>query len=983
MRFSLRFLLIILLYTYIWSTYANATPADKKDSVLTNIKVHADLPLIEKDHKLFQELKYASTTKQELSVTCVCYTYDCKGDSTLIYSIRNRPCVFEKGTSILKLPFSQYNDRNNYLLDNFYKSFVGLNAIPFGQYKLFISFQSKDSQCYSYVYAYAIDSTLVPYSSIKRTIDRVINANITPSINNNTLSQFSVVATKPSKVLARLSRKLDHALAQKGFELKQETDALRNYLSIYFNAKFVGRYVIAENTPILEQVSVRQNSVKQNIASLSNLDFLQSNTLLSQMKTMLDGSKDPIELMGTLSVTSSFASAQPEYANLDNNYYELRGDLATKLFSIPVSLEAYYTSQDQNRRLKSSFLRLHYDVSKYRSSMQTAINGFKQQFDQLEAKGKGMEMLYDNSINQLQRQKSNLIAIVQQQSGVPFSNFASSSQEEVKQQIEAYLMRKLTDTLTTLKQTANKKLDSVASQSNLIAHSKTFADSVEHIYQHLMHRYKEIQALEIKINKYSKLIAQYKNAHYFDSSLGYSQIQNLLQENNPRKWFNASQHFMPKNKSMQFLSRLINFDIGVINSYASKYTMAGQQLRGVDMAYDIGVCKLGISIGNTAFVGRDGVQDKYFTYMVKSAFALSKNQQAQLVYYSYIPSLQQELNMPFYKNIEFTLPSFKNPVHILSSNYEGMLFGAITIRGELASSRFSGQDWMTNFQSTKLAWNISLEGQLPHTPLQFKTLVEHGGIDFNNATLPINISGTDRYQCALRGTFLKSFLTASIDFNRLQQQNFSYAGGNNKWGFELATHSKQYPSISLGYKPYATFRSYADTFLIPQRPIVGAVSTGKLSYQLKRAGSVWRFMAMYNKSVSIIDTISYAAQISQGVVAYASKIWQASLSIGATSIDNATQLTVAHQQTKFFSLLLSKQLNPHVFVSGGLDVAYAAFGLTKYGMSASINYTTSRLPVLIRVAARNMTYKLLADDAWKKLYSGSVEFVWKLKMKLT
>ena len=57
MRFSLRFLLIILLYTYIWSTYANATPADKKDSVLTNIKVHADLPLIEKDHKLFQELK--------------------------------------------------------------------------------------------------------------------------------------------------------------------------------------------------------------------------------------------------------------------------------------------------------------------------------------------------------------------------------------------------------------------------------------------------------------------------------------------------------------------------------------------------------------------------------------------------------------------------------------------------------------------------------------------------------------------------------------------------------------------------------------------------------------------------------------------------------------------------------------------------------------------------------------------------------------
>mgnify|MGYP006940261764 FL=1 len=227
--------------------------------------------------------------------------------------------------------------------------------------------------------------------------------------------------------------------------------------------------------------------------------------------------------------------------------------------------------------------------------------------------------------------------------------------------------------------------------------------------------------------------------------------------------------------------------------------------------------------------------------------------------------------------------------------------------------------------------------------MQFKSLVEHGGIDFNNATLPINISGTDRYQCALRGTFFKSFLTASIDFNRLQQQNFSYSGGNNRWGFEIATHSKQYPSISISYKPYATFRSYTDTFLIPQRPILGAVSIGKISYQLKRSGSsIWRFMAMYNRSVSIVDSLTYDAQMSQGLLAYATKNWQTSFSFGVLRNANNSIVTPAHQQSSFYSFLICKQINSKLSLSGGADIAYSNFGLSKYAMSSSVNYMCRR-----------------------------------------
>ena len=97
----------------------------------------------------------------------------------------------------------------------------------------------------------------------------------------------------------------------------------------------------------------------------------------------------------------------------------------------------FVTLQKDSRKikLKSSFLRVHYDVSKYISTLQTAINGFKTQFDQLEAKGKGMEMIYDNCINQLQRQKSNLMAVVLKQTGFLVSNFTAISEDALKNEI--------------------------------------------------------------------------------------------------------------------------------------------------------------------------------------------------------------------------------------------------------------------------------------------------------------------------------------------------------------------------------------------------------------------------------------------------------------------------------------------------------------------------------------------------------------------
>ena len=81
-----------MLFTYVCHSHASVFV--KSDSLCTITKLHLDLPLLEKDHKLIQEIKYISTKKKEFSVNLYCYLYNIKGDSTLVYSLLNRNYLF-------------------------------------------------------------------------------------------------------------------------------------------------------------------------------------------------------------------------------------------------------------------------------------------------------------------------------------------------------------------------------------------------------------------------------------------------------------------------------------------------------------------------------------------------------------------------------------------------------------------------------------------------------------------------------------------------------------------------------------------------------------------------------------------------------------------------------------------------------------------------------------------------------------------------
>ena len=114
-----------------------------------------------------------------------------------------------------------------------------------------------------------------------------------------------------------------------------------------------------ESNSISQQLKATQQRVNTQIASFASPDVLSSNSLLTQVKSLLQSKDEHNDLLGNFSLSSNWSNAQPDYAMVDQNFHEIRADLTTKVLNIPLSVEGFYTTQDAHRKIKSSFFRVH------------------------------------------------------------------------------------------------------------------------------------------------------------------------------------------------------------------------------------------------------------------------------------------------------------------------------------------------------------------------------------------------------------------------------------------------------------------------------------------------------------------------------------------------------------------------------------------------------------------------------------------------
>lgn len=980
-------IVFLLLMLCICSSFAKSKTVSTSDSFAI-AKLAIDLPYVSANGKPVLPIRYECASAKLYKLYAHCYAKLGTGDSQLVFSFLNRPFLLSKGIHTAHLPLSYTSDKYTYFAPLYAQVMHTIHALPCGQYALQFLIGTDSTSLHSYTFNFDIDSILTPTSVLKKDINTLLQQQL--HFNEQDTSRISAmrIKIKPSQQLARLKAPIDNIFSKRGFTSTTVYKDGQHITNVYLSKWFLGRYVFYETSSIAQQVQATHQRVQTDIASFAAPNILSSNSLLSQVKTLLQSKDKHNELQGNIALSGNWSNAQPEYSLLDQNYYEMRADLTTKILNIPLSVESYYTTQDAHRKIKSSYFRVHYDVNSIKSELMSTVTSCANKFNTYSAQGENMAMQYGSLLNNLDKERQALLNALQHETGLQLAAF-SALPSGLTPNLTAAFISKWADSLAQ-QATARitKSSDTLVHKAAFVQKAKLLADSLSRVYQKAMQRYQQALHLASKIKTYTNLLEQYRNTHYFDSVLGYAKIKSLTQgkDISVKELSKSAAEFLSEGQAKKVITGISNLDIGVFPNYISKYTMAGQQVKGIDVGYTLGAATtVGVTLGKTQYIGRDGSLQNYAAYAFKSSFKIAEHQRIQLIYYGYSPSLALFANDSFLKNRDITLPSFKDPLAILATTYEGRFLNRFSVNAELASAKSSHQDFRTVFDANKLAWNVQVEGAVPATTVLLKGAYEHVGYAFTNATLPIPNSGIEKYSVGAKGTFFNSFLSLGIEFNHLQQDHFGIRGGNNRWGFDLATHSKRYPSMQLSYKPYTTFRSFADTLAIPQQAILGAVWNGKLSYQFKnRTAAVWRIMANYTHSASLADTLHYQHEVAQVGVAYSNKIWYTNCTMGITSSLVDFPTTVGSQQAMRFAMLaFDKQMSKALRAGMSVDIGYALFGLAKYGMAAQIAYKFNRMPLSIRINGRSTNFQLTAEAPRQKLWSGGVDVVWRLKMKLS
>lgn len=946
--------------------FAFLMPKNRANAAIGKLLVHTDLPIIKED-KIVLDLFYESDSAFKGIFNMQIYKFNANGDSLLVLRKEDENFLFKSGLNKIRVDFST-NDSNTYYARNFYEILKRTSSVPPGSYKIFFIAKRKDREFHS-VYLKDVDSLLAPNSPLRKDINKSLHPK-SRSFLGRVFKKAADHATSSDAgtALMHAHNKVDKTIRKRGLTSVPYQKENKSYVDLYYKDWFAGRYEVKNKKSLSSQIKDTEQANVQN--------DLGHPSLFSQYKTLNKDKKDQDEMKGVVSLTTNVASDQEPNSGVNNNYYELKGQIEVPVMNIPFEVEGYYTSQDNHRDIKSSYFRVHYNADKLKDDLFKSINSYNSKFSATKSKEAGLNQIYKAAISKLESQKSKLQKEISDDTNE--DNISNTLKEDAK------------DTSGLLKNSDNKTDSSDEQDTSNVSkaldkEAKIKARAAERKNK-IEQNQKEIEALDRKIEKYKQLLEQDKNTSHFDSSVAYDKTRNITDQSSMtyKQMAKSGASLLPDGKARNFLSGITTMDAGMFSKYESKYTMSGQMLKGASIGYDMGFCETDATVGKTEFVGRDGNLDKYTCYSLKNMFKPAKGQKIGITYYGYSADRRLYSQEAFFNKLDVSTPAFLDPVHVISANYAGTVTKFVTVEGEVATSVKNSDktDIPKTVMPDKMAYHFGAEGNIPHTSISLGAGYDKTGKGFENSTLPVSMVGTEQYKLTYKSDFFRSFLTVGVEFNQIIQHSFSTTGNNTKWGFDVKTNFKRYPNVAVSYKPFTTFTSYSDTLAIPQRLLIGSVTSGKATYQIKRKTKTLRFSLLYSNSVTSMDTARTGNTLLQGMCTYTDKVITHSLSIGSTQIIGPSVMPqLTPDRTRFINMNTSVTVSKQVSLSGGQEMGWAAFGFCKYALNGGVAFNPKKKPVGIRMSLRYSNYELNEHDGWKHLASGNVDISYRFKAK--
>lgn len=894
-----------------------------------------EIPFIE-DDEIFQKISYQLDTTIRLNVSVQCYQLR-TADSVELYHLFFERLLFHNGANSVTLKFEK-SDTTRYKNHSFFELLKSTGEVPPGTYHMHVALFTLYGDLFHVEdFTVGIDSTLSYNSDIRNRINNLLAPSHKKGrirINNRNAKKDGLSKEELTRINTHINRKIGN---KKGVIAVPEMTDDKAYSALYFDKWFLGRYEVKPGTGMKYKIEDERTSLKNKAFSIEDNSLSNFTSISSRTKKLYKKDNCDQETRGDLGFSTGFGNGQEPNSQQDNFYQEVSGIVHTTIKNVPVVLEGYYTTQDIGRQAKASYIRVHYDVEESKSRLQEKITVFKAKYN--ETKNMGAGDSYTHLISSLNSENYSIRSLFQKKYGFD---------------IETMNGERLLPGIDVVK-------------SGLADDERAKARE----------QYEKYEKNKQRIEKYSKILEQYNNKMYLDSAITYAKL-NELNNRNPsyKELANATSDLLPESETSKFIRGVTNFDIGILNQYESDYTMSGQVLKGGGLGYDFGFVKTRATIGKTEYISRDGNVDAYNSYMLRADSRIYEQQNVGLIYYTYSPAKSILKSENFKQDV---IPqSFMEPVHVLSFVYNGRFGDNLLIQSEGATS-YNKMSELRQIGKETTAAKIGAEYLVKPVNSSIRGEWEHMGKLFENSAMPIKRNATERYTLGANATIVKSLIVLGVQYNFIKQSSFASTGYNKRWGFDVKTNFKRYPNLYMSYKPFTTFRAFNDTFSISQRPIIGEVTTSRLTYQVRKGRSAHRFMLMYNHNKNTAELVSYESKTVQLGYIYSSGMNMTSLNAGWMSIPaNDSALS---GDLYFINNSISKSINKNITVNGGPDIAWSKTGVEKLSVTAGLAYLFETKPIGLRLQFRytHFTHNLYSDK--NNLWAGLVGIDWHFKMK--
>lgn len=953
-----------------------ASNSPKADSIIC----YTSIPYLSAGKEIYQNVYLYSKKIHIRSVNIFCYDISAGNDSIQVFQVKSDGFkISHKKREVHRVHLN--DPKKDIEFNSLYENIlIRNNKLPAGDYITYIVLEFDDTNKVEQAYFNHVDSTLGVNTTVSKKFDDIYSTTSekqSKTFLSKRVKASSQSALKPSVSIKRSSRKIENELNKLGFTVSnRKENSSKTYLDVYYRDRYIGYYEVDMSEPLADKINRKKARLRNDRSFGVNNELKNNKPVFSQMR---ESHRDDEykELTGNISVISNVANGQEEYSQNENNYYEVIGQFEAPIMNIPFQFEGYYTSQDKGRIAKASYFRLHYDSKQSKARLLNLINSYNSKYDQASSRAGTYDMIYKTYINNLKGEKEKLIEEAVKASGIKDPGRFSVDTSGLFKEIGKACENKIKDSLS--------KNEEKINSADIKGKAGDINKEAKQRYQKVLEKYQKIEEIEQKVKQYEKMLKQYQENNFYDSIIAYDKLEGLknksLDETTYKSLAKSAAPLLPEGESKKFMSGLTTLDIGIFSKQISSYTLNGQTIKGIDAGYDFGFCETGFTYGWIEYITRDGVLDKYNGYSGRVSFRPVERHKTTLVYFGYKPSNSMLAEGDFFKDLDVKMPSFKLPMNVFSVLHEGTITKNVDFEAEVATSYRTKNEFEVNDSplSEKMSYRLGLNASVPNSPVDIKGGYEHVGKRFENNTLPLNLSGTDRYNALVRSSFLKNFLMVGVEYNYLVQHNFVSKSSFSKWGFQVSTSSKRYPSVSISYKPFTTIRAFSDTFNIPQRPIVGEAWLGKVSYQLKKKLYSLRLTALYNKNTSSIDTTVSGSNIKQLNAIFLKG--RTNLMLNAGQMETTASAPV-HGKNDFLTCAVGYAITPSCTINLGQDIARNKTGLSRYGVNVGGGYRFKNTGLLLRAQFRYNTYKLQESNNWKNLYSGMLDINWQLKFKL-